>query len=159
HTADAVGFIRRFYRGPLAAENYNYYPTGLYNQVTEPAFIADYLREFDLGLALDLAHGAVTAANLGERPESYFAALPLARTAELHLSRPFLPAPGSGLMAADAHGAPGAREWNWLAFVIGNKEFPAAVPVFVEYYRDLDKLEEMQKRLAVFLTAPGAAGA
>ena len=150
HTESAIKFIRRHYQGPLAAENYNYYPTGLYRHITEPGFISDYLREFDLGLVLDLAHGAVTAHNLGLAPDDYFSTLPLERAAEAHISRPWLP-PAAGLWAVDAHEAPEDREWAWLANLLKNRRLPSAVPVFVEYYRDLGKLEQAQSRLAGLL--------
>ena len=153
HTEAALNFIRRYYPGPLAAENYNYYPTGFYNHITEPGFITDYLREFDLGLVLDLAHGAVTAHNLGLDPDDYFASLPLERAAEVHISRPWLP-PAAGLWAVDAHEAPGDREWAWLAKLLKNHRLPSSVPVFVEYYRDLGKLELAQNYLAALLDSP-----
>jgi hypothetical protein len=151
-TERGLKFIRRFYQGPLAAENYNFYPTGLYGHITEPAFIRAYLEEFDLGLALDLAHGAVTAYNLGLEPLDYLTALPLERVAEIHLSRPWLPADRrQGLQAVDSHQAPGPREWQWLENILQNSRLPKPVPVFVEYYRDLYKLELAQAELAARL--------
>jgi uncharacterized protein (UPF0276 family) len=152
HTESSIKFIRCFYQGPLAAENYNFYPTGLYGHITEPAFIRAYLEEFDLGLALDLAHGAVTAYHLGVEPLDYLTALPLERVAEIHLSRPWLPGNrGRGLQAVDTHLAPGPREWQWLENILKNSRLPEAVPVFVEYYRDLYKLEQAQTQLAARL--------
>ena len=149
-TESAITFIRRYYQGPLAAENYNFYPTGLYNQVTEADFIDGYLKEFDLGLVLDLAHGAVTAHNLGLAPDAYLASLPLERTMEIHISRPWLPS-RAGLWAVDAHEPPQDREWVWLENLLKNRRLPPSVPVFVEYYRDLGKLEKAQSRLAALL--------
>jgi hypothetical protein len=150
HTEAALRFVRRFYRGPLAAENYNFYPTGLYGHITEPAFIRRYLEEFGLGLALDLAHGAVTAHNLGRRPEDYFAELPLERVMEIHVSRPWLP-PVPGVWAADAHALPAAREWAWLAGVLRSGRCPKAAPVFIEYYGDLGRLVRAQADLAALI--------
>lgn len=150
HTESTLNFVRRYYHGPLAAENYNYYPTGFYNHVADPGFINDYLEEFDLGLVLDLAHGAVTAHNLGLDPNAYFASLPLERTAEIHVSHPWLPLKPE-LWAVDVHEPPKDREWNWLAILLKSGRLPPSTPVFVEYYRDLSKLEKAQSRLAALL--------
>ncbi|MDR2724662.1 MAG: DUF692 family protein [Candidatus Adiutrix sp.] len=151
HTEAALKFIRRHYQGPLAAENYNYYPTGLYGPVTDPDFIRAHLAEFDLGLVLDLAHARVTAHNLGVDPAAYLAALPLERTAEIHLSRPWLPPPASRLAAADAHEAPGPEEWRILRAILEDTRLSPRVPVFVEYYGNLSKLESAQSRLEKLL--------
>ena len=145
-TESALNLIRRHYSGPLAAENYNFYSTGLYRHITEPGFIRDYLAEFDLGLVLDLAHGAVTAHNTERTPENYFADLPLERVSEIHVSRPWLP-PSSTLPAADAHQAPAEREWGWLKGLINCGRLPGGVAVFVEYYGDLGKLIKAQSYL------------
>ena len=151
HTEAAMKFIRRHYQGPLAAENYNYYPTGLYGPVTDPDFIRDHLAEFDLGLVLDLAHARVTAHNLGLNPAAYLTALPLERTAEIHLSRPWLPPPAGRLQAADAHEAPGPEDWRILSDILENPRLPGGVTVFVEYYGNLSKLESAQSRLEKLL--------
>ncbi len=147
HTEAALKFIRRHYQGPLAAENYNFYPTGLYGPVTEPDFIRAHLAEFDLGLVLDLAHARVTAHNLGLDPAAYLEALPLERTAEIHLSRPWLPPSSSRLQAADAHDSPGPEEWRFLKNILKNPRLPVGAPVFVEYYGNLSKLVLAQSRL------------
>lgn len=151
-TAAALKFIRRYYHGPLAAENYNYYPTGLYAHVTDPDFIVKYLREFDFGLVLDLAHAAVSAHNLGLKPEEYFEALPLELVRELHLSRPWLPEE-DGLWAVDQHEAPSRREWGWLERILGGGRLPPSAVVYIEYYREADKLLSAQKRLEEILAA------
>lgn len=142
-TEKALKMVRSFYSGPLAAENYNFYPTGLYHHVTEPDFMASYLREFGLGLVLDLAHAAVSAHNTGLKPEVYFEALPLERTVEIHVSRPWLPA-GRGIMAVDDHGAPGEREWRWLNALLEGGRIPDSAVIFIEYYKDQGKLEAAQ---------------
>ena len=147
-TASAVAFIRKFYQGPLAVENYNYYPTGLYEHITEPDFIREFLEKFGFGLVLDLAHGAVTAHNKGLRPLDYFEALPLEKVAEVHISRPALPA-SPKLPAADAHLGPGPREWGWLAALLEKKKVSA--PVFIEYYKSTAVLSRLQARLKAIL--------
>jgi len=133
----ALDHIRRFYDGPLAAENYNYYPTGLYESVCRPDFIATYLEEFELGLVLDLAHAAVSAVNLKIDLQDYLLELPLDRTVEVHLSRPYF----HPRMPVDAHAGPQAEDFDRLAFVL--KRLPKVGPVLVtlEYYRDLRKMK------------------
>ncbi|MDR2456345.1 MAG: DUF692 family protein [Deltaproteobacteria bacterium] len=109
----AVDLVRQFYQGPIAAENYNFYPTGLYEHVCRPDFIAEYLEKLDLSLTLDLAHAAITAYNFGQSLESYLHELPLHRVAEIHISRPYLPE-GPPALAADAHYGVGPKELGWL---------------------------------------------
>ncbi|UQZ89197.1 hypothetical protein C4J81_08295 [Deltaproteobacteria bacterium Smac51] len=145
-TAKAVAFIRKFYQGPLAVENYNYYPTGLYEHITEPDFIKSYLDEFGFGLVLDLAHGAVTAHNTGMRPLDYFESLPLSKVAELHISRPFLPA-ARRLPAVDTHLGPGPREWEWLKALLVKQIMPENTPVFIEFYKNPAGLSRHQAQL------------
>ncbi len=137
-------------------ENYNYYPTGLYEHVTEPDFIRRILSEFGLGLTLDLAHGAVTAHNRGLTPMDYFEDLPLERALEIHISRPFLP-PSPRLFAADAHQAPKEREWDWLMELV--KKRSLAAPVFIEYYKDTAVLRRLTARLKAILTPQPPAAA
>jgi hypothetical protein len=152
HTEAALKLIRRHYRGPLAVENYNYYPTGLYGHVTEPGFIREYLAEFGLKLVLDLAHAQVTAHNRQLNLNDYLEELPLERAAEVHLSRPWRPpASAWGLWAVDAHGPPGEDEWALLARLLWGGRLPSAVPIFVEYYHDLRQLKRAQGRLAEML--------
>lgn len=147
-TEKNIRFIRKFYKGPLAVENYNYYPTGLYEHITEPEFIQKYLAEFGLKLVLDLAHGAVTAHNRGLTPLEYFASLPLEQVAEIHVSRPFLP-PSPKLWAADTHLGPQEREWGWLSELLRNSRLSA--PVFIEYYKNAAVLSRLQAHLTEIL--------
>ena len=75
-TAANIGMIRAGYSGALAAENYNYYPTGMYEHICRPDFIARFLEDLDLGLLLDLPHAEVAAINMGLDPRAYLAELP-----------------------------------------------------------------------------------
>ena len=151
-TEAGIKFIRQFYLGPLAAENYNFYPTGLYNYITEPDFIHKFLAEFNLGLVLDLAHGAVSAHNLGIEAEDYFNSLPLERVAELHISRPWIPTVPK-LWAVDKHGPPGVREWQWLKNLLATGRLPSNVPIFIECYSSPRQLSKSQDILASLLGA------
>jgi hypothetical protein len=109
----SIDLVRRSYEGEIAAENYNYYPTGLYEHVCGPVFITEFLEKLDLSLTLDLAHAAVTAFNWKMPLFKYLEELPLERVVEIHLSKPFLPA-GTDFLAQDTHLPPTKVEVAWL---------------------------------------------
>ena len=136
--ARSLDLVRKHYSGPLAAENYNYYPTGLYEQICRPDFIAASLEEFSLGLVLDLAHAWVSAVNLGLAVEDYISELPLDKVREIHLSRPFL----HPRLAVDAHQAPEAEDFDLLALTLKRLPDPDGVLIVLEYYDSLPRLEQ-----------------
>ncbi|MDR3152711.1 MAG: DUF692 family protein [Deltaproteobacteria bacterium] len=139
--------LRDSYEGPVAMENYNFYPTGLYNKVCDPDFIAEFLDRFGAGLVLDLAHAAISAVNMGFEAERYLERLPLEKTVEIHVSRPYLPE-GPGRLGVDTHEIPGEREWAWLSFVMERLGAYGARPlVLIEYYKDLAALKKSMLRL------------
>jgi sialic acid synthase SpsE len=139
--AESLRAVRKAFPGQVAVENYNYYPTGLYEHVCRPDFIHRILRRFDLGLVLDLAHAAVTAHNQGLGLLAYLRELPLERVEEIHLSKPYLPW-AKGKMACDAHLCPSSREIRWLSDLL--KILPArdgpGILLVVEFYGQLDEL-------------------
>jgi hypothetical protein len=136
----SLNYIRKFYQGPIALENYNYYPTGLYDHICQPIFIKQFLDKFDLGLILDLAHASVSAFNLHVNFNEYLSNLPLQRLKEIHISRPELPIKKNTL-AHDSHNNPGQREWLWLENMLkiaGNINL--APIIAIEYYKNSEKL-------------------
>ncbi|MDR2368209.1 MAG: DUF692 family protein [Deltaproteobacteria bacterium] len=136
----SVAFIRERFPGRLAVENYNYYPTGLYEHVCRPDFITGTLEELDMGLVLDISHAAVTAHNLKTEFLDYVKELPLHRLVEIHLARPTFENERRAL-ALDAHSAPGLREYRWLEGILGLlKNDPREIYLVVEYYRHLARL-------------------
>jgi uncharacterized protein (UPF0276 family) len=146
--------LRTVYDGPVGFENYNFYPTGLYNLVCDPDFIAEFLDKFDAGLILDLAHAAISAVNMGFDPFYYLERLPLEKVVEIHVSRPKLPSE-SGRLGIDTHEYPEEREWAWLSFVLKRVRKAGLKPiVLIEYYKDLKILKECMIRLAKELEAP-----
>ena len=144
-SARAVEFVRSFYNGPLAAENYNYYPTGMYEHVCQPDFMAEALEKLDLGLVLDLAHAKVTAVNLKLDVKQYLGELPMDRVVEIHISRPFV----NPWLAVDAHAALEEEDFDLLASVL--QKSPDDVLVAIEYYKDPEKLADLYGRLAQVL--------
>ncbi|MDR2340253.1 MAG: DUF692 family protein [Deltaproteobacteria bacterium] len=149
-----MGLLRTSYDGPVGLENYNFYPTGLYNLVCDPDFIAEFLDRFNAGLVLDLAHAAISAVNMGFDPLSYLGKLPLEKVVEIHVSRPLLPTE-PGRLGVDTHEYPEEREFSWLSFVLERTRNAGLKPiVLIEYYKDLERLKESMLRLAKELEVP-----
>ncbi len=146
-SARSIEHVRKYYDGLLAVENYNFYPTGLYEHICRPDFIAESLEAWDLGLVLDLAHAAVSAVNMKVDYKDYLLALPLERVVEVHLSRPYFH-PG---MAVDAHMAPDDDDFTLLEFVLGHIRRPDPILIAIEYYGDLPSLKDLYLRLQEML--------
>jgi uncharacterized protein (UPF0276 family) len=148
-SAKALNHVRKSFSGPLAAENYNYYATGLYEHICRPDFIADFLSEFGLGLVLDLAHAAVSARNLKIDVKAYLKELPLDRTVEIHVSRPYF----HPFTAVDAHDAPGHEEFDLLEFTLKQLPPNADVLVAIEYYEHLGLIVDKYRQLRTLVDA------
>jgi uncharacterized protein (UPF0276 family) len=135
-----VAIVRDKFKGQVAVENYNYYPTGLYEHICQPDYITRITKSLRLGLVLDLAHAAVSAYNLELDLLAYIKALPLELVTEIHLSRPYLPN-SRKQTAYDAHYCPSQREYQWLAELV--KLIPAnsqEILLVIEYYGSLTEL-------------------
>jgi hypothetical protein len=142
-SARTLDDVRRAYDGALAAENYNYYPTGMYEHVCRPDFIGRFLERMDLGLVLDIAHAVVSADNLKLDRMAYIRELPLDRVVEIHVSRPRR----FGPIMADFHAAPQKEDFDFLASVLHMLPSTDEVLVAIEYYRDLKKLVQTYRTL------------
>lgn len=161
----SMELVRKCHDGPVAAENYNYYPTGLYEHVCRPDFMARLLEKLDLGLTLDLAHAAISARHLGLDFYQYLDELPLERIVEIHVSKPNLPADPDA-PAEDSHLAPGRREAAWLAWLLerleaiearkGEDGLEARPWLAVEYYGSLAGVLATTSKIAAFLEALAA---
>lgn len=127
---------------PLLVENNNHLGTDAYDVVTEPGFIAEILDAAEAGLLLDVAHARISAANTGADEGAYFAALPLDRTAQIHLS-----AHGEerGGRRFDAHEALSDEDFDYFARLL--PALPGLAYATIEYYRDADVLLEQIARL------------
>jgi uncharacterized protein (UPF0276 family) len=99
---------------PLLLENLDYWPSGAYEHVAEPSFIAEVLEDADTGFLLDLAHARVAAAYVGVPIDEYLARLPLARVRELHVSGPRL---RDGVLT-DAHDTLDDEDYRLVAAVL-----------------------------------------
>jgi uncharacterized protein (UPF0276 family) len=129
---------------PLILENLDYLPSGAYEHICEPAFIAGVLAETGAGLLLDLAHARVSAARLGVPIGEYLAQLPLNRVRQIHMSGP---RPRDDVLA-DAHEPLMDEDYELLRDVLGQAR-PLALTL--EYYRDEAALLEQVARLRELL--------
>jgi uncharacterized protein (UPF0276 family) len=135
NTARSIGFVRE--RVPLVgAENLDYMPGGAYEYICEPDFISEFVERYDLPFLLDIGHAEVSAAALGYTIRDYVERLPLSRTREVHLHRPY---PLEGRLV-DLHLLPGAAEFELLDYVM---ELAAPEILTVECYGDIESIVDL----------------
>ncbi|MDR3204166.1 MAG: DUF692 family protein [Deltaproteobacteria bacterium] len=163
----SIKLIREIYAGPIGVENYNYFPTGLYEHICQPQIISELVEEFDIYLVVDLAHAAISAYNLNVPIDNYLEALPWSRVREIHLSTPFIPLL-KGPMALDSHDSPKKREFDWLVKALDlfessnqnlnlNSQLNKALPppfVVVEFYRSHNTIVRVFTKTAQYLKEP-----
>lgn len=133
----------------LCVENNNYYPTEAYDLVASGSFLTELVKKNRIGLLYDIAHGMVSAHNLGISYSDYLHSMPLEDIVQLHICQPDL----GGQIAFDVHDAPDEKMFRHVEqFLI---EFPVRY-LTVEYYRDKErliqsllKLNEIIKRFGV----------
>ena len=139
-------WLRGHFSDALQLENLNYFPTpdGAYELICEPDFINRVLDAVDAELLLDVGHVLISSFNLSIPIEDYFAALPLQRVCEVHLS-----ACGNinGIWE-DIHEPPGPQELEILDQLCNNARIRY---VTIEYYRDGDRLVNSYLELAARL--------
>lgn len=136
---------------PLILENLDYNPTGAYEHVCEPEFIAAVLEATGTGLLLDLAHARVSAARFGRPIEDYLDGLPLDRVLQLHVSGPrWHPAEGAAGILRDDHEPLLEEDYDLLEEVLSRTE-PRALTL--EYGRDAAALKGQLGRLGKVLEA------
>ena len=141
---DRLRRVRGRYWGRLAVENYNYYPTGLYEHICQPGFINRFVRQFEIEFVFDIAHAQVSAANLGLGFWDYAEEFPWQKTTEVHLSRAFF----HPRTAVDAHLEPGDDEFDLLEQVL--QRLPAGnrpVLVVIEYFAEPGGVRRCHQRL------------
>lgn len=135
-----VEWLRRHFSGVVKVENLNYFPTGAYELVCAPAFIARAVRHLGIELLLDIGHLVVSAANLGIPVDAYLDELPLEQMSEVQLSG----ARAIDGVWEDAHELPTVHDYA-IATEVAHR---AAVQwLTIEYYKD-DRLIDEYRRLA-----------
>lgn len=128
---------------PVLVENLDYTPTGAYEHVCEPDFIAEVLAATGTGLLLDLAHAQVSASRLGYPVEAYLKELPLERLEQLHISGP-RPADAPQGALVDAHEPLREADYRLLSDLLG-RTTPRVLTL--EYGRHEGALLEQLTRL------------
>jgi len=125
---------------PLIIENLDYNPGGAYEYICEPAFIAEVLRETQVGLLLDLAHARVSAAQFGLPVADYLSCLPFDQVKQIHVSGPRW----QGSTLIDAHDTLLDEDYALLGGIL-EQTTPWAVTL--EYGRDRNSVIEQLTRL------------
>ena len=136
-----LSYIKKRFKGIIALENLNYFPTPAYSTVCDADFIKEVIEENDVYLTLDIAHAIISANNLSINLFNYLSSLPLDRVIEVHLS-----APGKKKGKwKDCHERPGRQEFKVLDFLA--ERIPMNSYLVVEYYKDFISLHTIYKDL------------
>ena len=135
-----VGFLRSNFPGRIKVENLNYFPTGAYETVCDPDFIARVVRRLGIELLLDVGHTVISVHNLGFDSRDYLTRLPLETVSEVQLS-------GSNFLnnvLEDTHELPSDSDLDLLSTVLDSAPVEY---VTLEYYKDDEKLVSGYQRL------------
>lgn len=147
--ANATALRRRYGEGlRIAVENNNYFPTGAYETVAEPAFITELVTRADLGLLLDLGHARISARHMNIGADVYIKGLPLDRVRQVHLSGYAIGDP----LWRDAHEVLTDAQWreaDELLQILPNARF-----VTIEYYKSTRLLIDQLVRLRHLISSP-----
>lgn len=128
-----VAFLRSNFSGRIKAENLNYFPTGGYELVCGPQFIARTLRHLNVELLLDIGHLTVSAHNLGCSMSEFLDLLPLELVSEVQIS-------GSNVVEGiweDTHEVPSERDMMVLDDIFNRANVQYLT---LEYYKNDEKL-------------------
>jgi len=138
---DRLTILKRKFRGKIALENLNYYPSKAYLHVCESDFISEVVNENDVYFLLDLAHAQISAYNLGLDLMDYVKCLPLDRVIEIHISRP----KRIDDIFYDCHEVPCLYDYEIL-----NKVYqlcPLSPYIAIEYYKNFNLLKNSYDHL------------
>lgn len=138
-----IRYIKNRYKGKIAMENLNYFPTSAYTHVCETDFISDIVKENDVYLLLDIAHAVISAHNMSVDIYEYISLLPLSRVKEIHLSAPGI----TDGKWRDLHGIPTYEEYEVLDYI--SKQLIEEPYLVVECYNNLAVLLEIYENINV----------
>jgi len=130
----------------ISIENLNYYDTGAYEDVCDPAFYNDICEKYSLGLVLDLAHAQVTAHNKKESSVEHLKRFNRNAIREFHLSKISVL---SEDLAIDAHALPDRSEFQLMYELI--EDSPLSYDVVIEFWFATKPLMAAYDALKVFL--------
>lgn len=141
-----INNIRKYFKGVISVENLDYHSSGACEIVCVPEFIDRFVKEFDVGLTLDIGHAEVTCDNLSMDIYDYLKRMPLSKVTEIHLTH------ASG--GEDLHMLPTDKEYKLLDFVLSKSR---ADYIAIEYYFDTESIINGNRQLAQFLENRGGA--
>ncbi len=158
HLAGRIGQIQDYLGEPILIENVSRYLAYRHSTMSEGTFLARVAEQADCLLLLDVNNAYVNEFNHGECSLAFFAALPLARVAEIHLA-------GYAQQAQyllDAHNSevaePVWQRFEALLAMLAEQGLPPP-PVLVEWDNQLPTLDTLlaQRQLAQARLPPSAA--
>jgi len=135
----------------LAIENNNFYNTGAYDDVTDPAFLCELVYDNNIWFLFDTAHARVSAHNLNVDYLEYRNMLPLNRTIQIQFCDSIIPESADDI-ARDTHNLPTE---NTIKEVIELCKAYNVKYITPEYYKDVGNLVTLLKTLRMRLTDNG----
>ncbi|WP_341503426.1 DUF692 domain-containing protein [Gallaecimonas sp. GXIMD4217] len=149
HLAGRIRQVQDYLGEQILIENVSRYLDYRHSTMGEGDFLAQVAQEADCLLLLDVNNAYVNEVNLGEDSLAFFAALPLARVAEIHLAG----YADQGQYLLDAHNsevaAPVWQRYDRLLAMLAEREL-APVPTLIEWDNRIPPLDTLlaQRRLA-----------
>tara|TARA_A100001011_G_scaffold63198_1_gene63414 strand:+ start:227 stop:1006 length:780 start_codon:yes stop_codon:yes gene_type:complete len=125
----------------IGVENNNYFRTPAYEHIAEPSFISKIISDNNIYFLYDLAHGTISAYNLGVNYDQYFKSLPLDKIIQLHICKSSI----KNNEAYDAHFLPDKKVYEEVINLIKNSKNLKFLTI--EYYRDAKKLIKSIEKL------------
>ena len=144
-TGERIAYVKKSFKGIVAMENLNYFPTSAYDHVCDPSFFSRVIRETDTYMILDIAHAMVSSQNLGIRPETYFSECPLDRVIEIHLS-------AHGIVNnkwRDMHERPNPETYKILEYI--QSRLDGEPYLIIEFYKDFSELVDIYREVGEWI--------
>jgi uncharacterized protein (UPF0276 family) len=142
---ERIAYVKERFKGIVAMENLNYFPTSAYSHICDPDFFSSVVRETDTYMVLDIAHAMVSSRNMGIQPESYFSRFPLERVVEIHLS-------AHGVVDGewrDLHERPNHETYEILAYI--QSKLKRRPYLIVEFYKDFSELVDIYREVGKWI--------
>ena len=143
HVAGRARQVRQTLELPILLENISYYATMPGSQLSEGAFLRGVLEAADAGLLLDVNNVYVNAINQGVDPSAALFALPLERTAQIHLAGHRR----HGNLLLDDHGS-AVPDAVWSLFEQALQHVGKAVPVVIEWENRVPSFERLMQEVS-----------
>mgnify|MGYP001346331071 FL=1 len=142
---ERLNYVKKNFKGIVALENLNYFPTSAYSHVCEPDFFSKVVRDNDVYCILDIAHAMISAHNLGIDWQDYFLQMPLERVKEIHLST-------HGIVDGkwrDLHERPNDETLKVLQFIW--EKLTSDAYLIIEFYKNFEDLVEIYNETSLWI--------